>query len=52
MTKEDLMPIGYIGQSLAMILSWQRNGSILWAILHGICGWFYILFYAVKTGRI
>ena len=44
--------VGGVGTTLAMILSWQRNASILWAILHGFCGWVYILFYAVKTGRI
>ena len=32
------------GSALAMILSYERSASILWAILHGIFSWFYILF--------
>jgi len=32
------------GSALAMILSYTRSESILWAILHGILSWFYILF--------
>ena len=29
-----------IGSALAIVCSWQRNRSILWAILAGIFGWF------------
>ncbi len=36
------------GSSLAMILSFERSASILWAILHGIFGWFYVLFRAMQ----
>lgn len=35
------------GCVLAMILSWDRNHSILYALLHGIFSWGYVLFYAV-----
>lgn len=38
--------IGF-GCALAMILSWSRNASIIWAILHGICSWIYVLYFAV-----
>lgn len=27
------------GCALAMICSWDRSHSILWAMLHGICSW-------------
>ncbi len=32
---------------IAMIISWSVNHSILWVILHGLCGLFYIIYYAV-----
>jgi len=34
-----------IGSALAMILSWSVNHSIGWAILHGVCSWFYVLYF-------
>ena len=39
--------IGF-GSALAMILSFQLNHSILWAMVHGVCSWFYVLFRAWK----
>ena len=35
------------GGSLAMAISWSLNNSILWAILHGFCSWFYVIYYAL-----
>lgn len=37
-----------IGGALAMILSYSINKSILWAILHGIFSWFYVIYFAIK----
>lgn len=36
-----------MGCALAMIISWSLNHSILWAIWHGICGWLYVIYYAI-----
>jgi len=36
------------GSALAMILSYERSASILYAILHGVLSWFYILFRAMQ----
>ncbi len=36
-----------LGAALAMILSWQRNKSILFAIIHGIFSWLYVLYFAL-----
>jgi hypothetical protein len=36
-----------IGSALAVVCSWQRNRSILWAILAGIFGWFYVVYFAL-----
>lgn len=35
-----------LGAVIAVVCSWQRNRSILWAILHAICSWFYVLYFA------
>jgi len=34
-----------VGVALAIVMSWQYNHSVLWAILHGCFGWLYV-FYA------
>ena len=36
-----------IGAALAIVCSWQRNRSILWAILAGILSWFYVIYFAL-----
>ena len=36
-----------LGSVIAVVVSWQRNRSILWAILAGICSWFYVIYYAL-----
>ena len=33
------------GSCLAMVISWSLNSSVMWAILHGIFGWMYVLYY-------
>jgi CheY-like chemotaxis protein len=40
--------IGYsIGMTLAMILSWSSNGSVLYCLLHGLLSWFYVIYWVV-----
>lgn len=34
-----------LGAILAAILSIIVNKSIAWAVLHGLCGWFYLFYY-------
>jgi hypothetical protein len=39
---------GYgLGSILAVVCSWDRNRSILWAILAGIFTWFYVIYFAL-----
>ena len=38
--------IGF-GSALAITISWSANKSILWAIIHGACSWFYVLYFAL-----
>jgi hypothetical protein len=34
------------GSALAIAISWSVNKSILWAIVHGIFSWLYVIYYA------
>jgi len=36
-----------IGAVIAVVISWTVNKSILWAFLHGACGWLYIIYYLI-----
>lgn len=36
-----------LGSVLAVVCSWQRNRSILWAILAGILSWIYVVYFAL-----
>lgn len=38
------------GTALAIAISWSANKSILWAILHGIFSWVYVVYYAIRYG--
>ena len=39
-----------LGTIIAVVLSWSRNKSILWAIIHGILGWLYVI-YVIIVGK-
>ena len=33
-----------LGTIIAVVISWSRNKSILWAIVHGLLGWLYVIY--------
>jgi len=33
-----------LGTIIAVVVSWSRNKSVLWAIIHGILGWLYVIY--------
>jgi hypothetical protein len=35
------------GSALAMAISYNANQSILWAIIHGLLGWLYVIYFAL-----
>jgi hypothetical protein len=35
------------GSALAMVLSYTKWHSILWAVIHGLCSWFYVAYFAL-----
>ena len=36
-----------MGSALAIAISWSIHKSLFWAIIHGIFGWFYVVYYAL-----
>ncbi len=35
------------GSALAIAISWSEHHSIIWAIIHGIFSWLYVLWFAL-----
>lgn len=47
-TRTDSVKAGIsFGSALAITISWSVNHSILWAILHGMFSWLYVIYYAL-----
>lgn len=40
-----------LGSAIAIVCSWQRNRSILWAILAGIFSWIYVIYFALTRSE-
>ncbi len=36
-----------LGFGSALALSWSVSQSVLWAILHGILSWIYVIYYLI-----
>jgi len=36
------------GACLAMVISFVTWKSVFWAILHGLLGWIYVVYYLIK----
>ena len=36
-----------LGSAIAATISWSLNKSIIWAAIHGVLGWFYVIFFAL-----
>lgn len=39
-----------IGAVLAVVISYTAYHSVLWAILHGLAGWFFVIWYVIFGG--
>jgi hypothetical protein len=40
-----------LGSVIAVIVSWTTNESIGWAVIHGLLGWFYVIYYVLGGGH-
>lgn len=48
MTKKEVAKSGIsFGTALAIVISWSLHHSILWAILHGLLSWLYVLYFVL-----
>lgn len=46
--RENFIKYGVsFGSALAIAISFSTNHSVLWAIIHGIFGWFYVAYYVL-----
>ena len=36
-----------LGTAIAVAISWSVNKSVVWAIVHGVLSWFYVIYYAL-----
>ena len=34
-----------LGSAIAVAISWSMYKSVLWAIIHGIFGWLFVIYY-------
>ena len=40
-----------LGAAIAVAVSWSLHKSILWAVIHGVLSWFYVIYYVItRTG--
>ena len=37
-----------LGMAIAVAISWSNYNSILWAIIHGLLNWIYVLYFAIN----
>ncbi|WDF67442.1 hypothetical protein PQ465_14140 [Sphingobacterium oryzagri] len=40
-----------LGSVIAVVISWDRNKSIFFAIIHGIFGWLYVIYFALTRTK-
>ena len=36
-----------LGAAIAVAISWSIHKSVLWAIIHGIFGWLYVIYHVL-----
>ncbi|MCR2833115.1 hypothetical protein [Parerythrobacter lacustris] len=36
-----------LGSAIAVAISWSLHQSVVWAIVHGIFSWFYVIYYVL-----
>ena len=46
-TKQVVKQGAGFGSALAIAISWSVHHSILWAIVHGVFSWLYVIYFAL-----
>jgi hypothetical protein len=48
-TRVEIVKSGItFGTALAMAISFNVNHSVLWAMIHGLLSWIYVIYYVVR----
>ena len=47
MGKEAVRSGVSMGSALAIVISWSKSGSVLWALFHGILSWLYVVYHVL-----
>jgi hypothetical protein len=48
-TRREVVRSGItFGTALAMAISFNLNQSVLWAIVHGLFSWLYVLYFVIR----
>ncbi len=48
-TRVEIVKSGItFGTALAMAISFHVNQSVLWALIHGVLGWIYVVYFVVR----
>ncbi|APG59899.1 hypothetical protein [Christiangramia salexigens] len=51
-TKQTVISNGIgLGSVIAGVTSWERNRSVLLAVIHGFFSWFYVLYFVLTRQR-
>ncbi len=40
------------GTALAIVISFNKNQSVVWAMIHGFFSWFYVIYYLIFKKKI
>lgn len=40
-----------LGSAIAVAISWDKNKSILYAIIHGLLSWLYVIYFALTREK-
>jgi hypothetical protein len=47
-SETDGRDVGFtLGAVIAIALSWDLHHSLFWAIVHGLLGWLYVIYYVL-----
>ena len=51
-TKRTVISNGIgLGSVIAGVTSWERNKSVLWAIIHGFFSWLYVIYFVLTRKK-
>ena len=40
-----------IGTIISVVISYDLYHNVFWAFLHGLCGWFYVIYYLLVLNK-